>query len=94
MSTIETSGALRPGTANTPLDERSRVSTLADIAALQLPYVGQIVYCIETGKYYKVTSLKSRLIGALTVPDAAVDTYEAIPVTASEIEDLFLKGSW
>lgn len=95
MSTpIETAGALRPGTTNTPLDDRCRVNTLAEISTIELPFVGQIIYCVETDRYYKVTALKSRLIGALTVPDAAVDTYEAIPVTTSEIEDIFLKGSW
>ena len=94
MSIIETATSLRPGIVDTPLDARCRINTLAEISTIELPYVGQIIYCIETGKYYKVTSLKSRLIGALTVPDAAIDTYEAIPVTTAEIEDLFLKGSW
>ena len=94
MSIIETATSLRPGIVDTPLDARCRVNTLADISTIELPYVGQIIYCIETGRYYKVTALKPRLIGALTVLDAAIDTYEAIPVTTSEIEDLFLKGSW
>lgn len=94
MSIIETATSLRPGIADTPLDARCRVNTLAEISTIELPYVGQIIYCIETDRYYKVTALKSRLIGALTVPDAAIDTYEAIPVTTAEIEDLFLKGSW
>lgn len=94
MSVIETSGALRPGTSNTPLDQRTRVNTLSEISSIELPYLGQIVFCLEDQKYYKITGLKSKIIGALTVPEAAVDTYEAIPVTAAEIENLFLKGSW
>jgi hypothetical protein len=94
MATIETAGALRPGTTNTPLDQRQVVSSAADILNIALPCLGMIVYCTGDGKYYKVTGLKSAQIGALTVNDAAVDTYEAIPVTTSEIEDLFLKGSW
>ena len=91
MSTIETSGALRPGTTDTPLDERTRVSSLADIAALTLPYVGQIIYCIETAKYYKITSLKPKLIGALNVTDAAVDTYEELHVTTSELNSIIVR---
>ena len=94
MSTIETAGALRPGTTNTPLDHRIRINTLSEISSIELPYLGQVVYCLENNKYYKITGLKSKIIGALTVESAAVDTYEAIPVTISEIEDLFLKGSW
>lgn len=91
---IETAGSLRPGTVNTPLDQRIRVNSFSDISAVELPYLGQIIFCVETGKYYKVTGLKSKLIGAFTVENAAVDTFEAIPVTVDEIEELFLKGSW
>ena len=89
---IETAGSLRPGTTNTPLDQRAKVNTLADISAIELPYLGQIVFCVATGKYYKITGLKPKLIGTFTVENAAVDTYEAIPVTIEEIEELFLTG--
>ena len=91
MSVIETSGSIRPGTTNTPLDQRIRVNNFAEIGSIELPYLGQIVYCLETKKYYQITGLKSKLIGAFTVQDAAVDTYEAIPVTAAEIENVVLK---
>ena len=90
MSTIEMAGALRPGTTNTPLDQRSRVATLAEITSIVLPYLGMIVYCVETDRYYKVTSLKSTQIGALTVADAAVDSYEELPITTAELELLIL----
>lgn len=92
MSTIETAGAMRPGTTNTPLDQRSRISTLADMAALPLPYVGQIVYCLETGRYYKIQALKSKLIGALTVPDAEVDSYIELSVTTAELQTLIVQN--
>lgn len=90
MSTIETAGALRPGTTDTPLDQRSRVNTLAEINAIELPYLGLIVYCVETDRYYRVTALKSAQIGALTVADAAVDTYEELPITPSELQGLIV----
>ena len=82
MSTIETAGALRPGSVNTPLDERSRVSTRAELMNIQLPYVGLIVYCEEDGQYYRITHLKSAQIGALTVADAAVASYELLTAAA------------
>ena len=91
MSTIETSGALRPGTTDTPLDQRSRVATLAEIPALSLPDLGQIVYCLETARYYKVTALKSKQIGALTVPDAAVDAFESLPISQAELNALIVQ---
>ena len=92
MSTIETAGALRPGTTDTPLDQRSRISTLADMAALPLPYVGQIVYCLDIGRYYKIQTLKAKLIGALTVPDAEVDSYIELPVTTAELQTLIVQN--
>ena len=78
MSIIETANALRPGIANTPLDDRCRVNTLAEISSITLPYVGLITYCLETQQYYKITKLKSKQIGALTVSDAAVDAFEPL----------------
>ena len=78
MSIIETAGALRPGTTNTPLDQRSRVSTLAELMTIALPYVGLIVYCEEDHRYYRITGLKSAQIGSLSVADAAVASYEPL----------------
>ncbi|MBR2911697.1 MAG: hypothetical protein IKC05_08800 [Lentisphaeria bacterium] len=78
MSIIETAGALRPGTTNTPLDQRSRVSTLAELMTITLPYVGLIVYCEEDHRYYRITGLKSAQIGSLSVADAAVASYEPL----------------
>ena len=76
MANIITSGALLPSTADTPLDARTRVETLADVANMQNPELGGIFYCVETGKHYKITALTSKTIGAIDVENAAVDTYE------------------
>ena len=91
MAIIETAGALRPGTLNTTLDQRSRVNTRAEINAIELPYLGLIVYCVETDRYYRVTALKSKQIGALTVPDAAVDAFEPLPITQTELNALIVQ---
>jgi len=72
---VKISGSLIPGAVNTPLDARARAATLADLEAMQNPYVGEIVWCAATAKHYVITSLKSRVIGARTVANAAVDTY-------------------
>lgn len=76
--TIKVAGSLIPGTTNTPLDERSRVATLAELENLQNPYLGQLVYCLATGKYYIITALKSRIIGAREVKDAAVASWQEL----------------
>lgn len=77
-----TKGNLLPNTANTPLDARARVATLAGVANIQNPELGGIFYCVETGKHYKITALTSKTIGAIDVENAAVDTYEALPDAA------------
>ena len=84
-----TKGNLLPNTANTPLDARARVATLAGVANIQNPELGGIFYCTTTGKHYKITALKSKTVGAIAVEDVAVDTYEALPDAddLTQIED-------
>ena len=74
-----TTGNLIPSTVNTPLDARTRIAALADVASIENPVLGGIFYCVATGKHYRITALKSKAVGPLTVENAAVDTYEAIP---------------
>ena len=73
---IKTTGNLIPSAVNTPLDARTRVETLADVANMQNPALGGLFYCIETGKHYKITALTSKTIGAIDVENAAVGSYE------------------
>lgn len=73
---------LIPSAVNTPLDARTRVETLADVANMQNLELGGIFYCVETGKHYKITALTSKTIGAIDVENTAVDTYEALPDAA------------
>ena len=63
---------------DTPLDNRVRVETEADILNISKPYLGMIVYAKDTGKHYKVTGLKDKKLGLKVVKNAAVDTYEVL----------------
>ena len=71
-STVIT-GGLRPSTVNTPLDSRTRIETLEDIYSIPVPYVGMIVYVIDTGKRYEIVSLKDKKVGPLVIKDVLVD---------------------
>ena len=59
MATIQVSGAIRPKTLNTPVDERTRVASVAEISNIRKPFVGMLIYCTGDGKYYKVTALNA-----------------------------------
>ncbi|MBO4646644.1 MAG: putative Ig domain-containing protein [Lentisphaeria bacterium] len=83
MADITVGGSLIPATGNTPLDKRSRIAALADVAAIENPVLGGVFYCVATGKHYRITALKSKTVGPLTVENAAVDSYEEIPDQAA-----------
>lgn len=63
-----------PGT--TPIDGLT-VATVKDIANIESPWNGMMVYCAADGKSYRVTKLKDVSTGVFT--KKAVDTYEAVP---------------
>ena len=87
MPDMTIAGALIPSTADTPLDKRTRVASAADIAAIENPYKGMHIFVTGTGREYVVKTLKSKTIGALTVENAEIDEYEAIP-NQSDLSDL------
>ena len=70
MPIVQVAGSIRPRTTDTPTDARQRVATLADIDSIDLPFVGMLIYCVATDKYYKVT--------ALNEDEDAIDTYEEL----------------
>nr|DAH68593.1 MAG TPA: tail repeat-like protein [Caudoviricetes sp.] len=63
-----------PGTA--PIDGLT-VATVKDIANIESPWNGMVIYCAADGKSYRVTKLKDVSTGVFT--KKAVDTYEAVP---------------
>lgn len=101
MANTIIASAVLPGSVDTPLDARSRVSGVPDILNIENPYIGQLVYCTGDGKYYIVRSLKAKQIGVFLVENAAVDRYEefspgggreqlaAADITVADKEELF-----
>ena len=64
---ISTTGPICPNVTDTPLDNRSRVSTIAGIGNIPLAWKGMLVYCEENGNTYKVTSLKPKRSGPVEI---------------------------
>jgi len=75
MSRVITAGALIPGTADTPLDDRTRVASLTDVADIEMPFVGMEFYCVETQKKYRVLSLRNKTVNGVVVAAMAIDEY-------------------
>lgn len=76
---INVSGSLQTTAVNLPLDARSRIATLDDVATIVNPVLGGIFYCVATGRHYRITKLKAQTSGPFTVADKQVDTYEQLP---------------
>ena len=74
---IVVSGGLKPSTADTPLDLRTRCDTLAEIANIENAFVGALVYCKATGKLYRVKTLTETKVGVITT--YRIGEYEALP---------------
>ena len=85
MANIKVADSVILSKANTPLDARCRVATEADILNIELPFVGLLVYVLDSGKFYTVTAVKEKLIGAMTVAGAAVAEYEEFKISAENI---------
>lgn len=104
---VKIANSVIPSKVDTPLDARSRVVAEADILNIENPAIGQLVYCTGNGKFYVVTGLKAKQIGAITVQNAAVDTYKELSAGGggeiseeqkeellNELEDRLLNGEW
>ena len=72
--------SLIPSAAQAPLDSRMIVDALADIPDVENPYIGLEIYCVATGKKYRVKTLSLVAVGTRAV--YVVDTYEVIPDAA------------
>lgn len=66
---------------DSPLREGEIVETQSDILNIQSPRVGMTVYVRDEGVTYIIRSLKAKVIGGLTVQNAAVNEYEEYDVT-------------
>lgn len=77
-NTIIISGGLKPQKADTPLDVRSRIETLEEVEKIPNPNIGMIFYVKSNKTYYTVDSLKSKIIGSITIPNSIIDTYHEL----------------
>lgn len=73
---ILSSDGFIPTKTNTPLDKRTRIESINEMPNIPNPFVGMIVYVSGEDKYYKIKTLKSKVIGGITVQNAQVDSYE------------------
>lgn len=80
-----------------PLDIRTRIETLDEIAKIEYPYVGMMFYCKETDKYYSVKSLKSEElvpgVPATAIANYRVGEYEEFEADTSTEEDILVSGT-
>jgi hypothetical protein len=71
-------GSLIPSTKNAPLDARTRISTIAEVENISVPFVGMIFYVEDEQQFYKVLSLKAKKVGPVTTQNALIDEYELL----------------
>ena len=79
-----------------PLDIRTRIETLDEIAEIEYPYIGMLFYVKETDKYYSVKTLKSEEL-VPGIPSTAVENfrigeYEEFEADSSTEEDILISG--
>ena len=71
-------GALKPTKRNTPLDCRTVIENISEVSKIPLPYVGMIFYVKDENQFYKVITLKSKLIAGKPQEDYQVNKYEKL----------------
>lgn len=80
-----------------PLDIRTRIDTLDEIAKIEYPYVGMLFYCKETEKYYSVKSLASEElvpgVPATAIANYRIGEYEEFEADSSTEEDILISGT-
>ena len=81
VNALTSSGGFKPTTKDTPIDVRSRVATESDIQDIPNPYVGMLVYVLDSGKRFEVLSLKEVTSGLSKI--SKVDQYKEFTVTAN-----------
>ena len=95
MSTPLTVGSKKDN--DKPLDIRTRIETMDEIAKIEYPYVGMMFYCKETDKYYSVKSLKSEElvpgVPATAIANYRVGEYEEFEADTSTEEDILVSGT-
>lgn len=85
MSTISDKISVKkpviPEQTNVPLDARTVCDSVEDFPNIELPYLGMIVFTKSDGKYWKITELKEKQIGFISVANAQIAKYEEFGVS-------------
>ena len=84
---ILSSNGFSPTKTDTPLDKRSRIESISEVSNIPNPFVGMIFYVSSEDKYYKVKSLKSKVVGGITVQNAQVNEYVPFETGGSGTSD-------
>ena len=69
------SGTLSMSATNAPTREGQRVATESEIAKIQAPFIGLVIYIEDQDRFVYVKSLKSSKVGNFEIKDALVDEY-------------------
>ena len=83
---MEVTQSLIPGERNLPLDGRLVCNSTKDFPNIVRPYLGMIIFTKDDLKYWKVTKLKAKQTGVMSVKDALIDTYEEFKSGTSATE--------
>lgn len=86
MGKIIIGGGIQPTTQDTPGDLRTRVETFSEIANIDNPYRGMLIYVVDEDREYRVKKLASKVIGGIEVPNSAIDIEDAESVRPSSEE--------
>lgn len=87
MKEIRTSGPLMFSDPNCPTRVGEIINTISEIYDIPNPSEGMQVYVRDEKKTYTITGLKEAVIGGERVPDAKVDTFEAVKSQVEEIDN-------
>lgn len=77
-NTLLIDGALKVTTKNTPMDVRTRIQNKTEIPNIPSPFVGMVFYVISENEYYRVLSLKSKMIAGRPQEAAQINAYEKL----------------
>lgn len=75
---INIGGSIKPTKKDTPSDIRTRIESINEVENIPLPYVGMIFYVIDENEFYRVLSLKSKVVAGREQINMLVDQYEKL----------------
>lgn len=83
-SNVLLSGSVAMSNTNTPTRAGQKVATESEIASIETPVIGMIIYIEDIDKFVYVKSLKSKKIGKIEIKNALIDEYEPLVSETNE----------